>query len=313
MSTSPTIDWQTSGVKRWCAVLDKLPHSAVEQTWAFGEATRLHARRQIMRGIITYKGADIGLIQAQGRSFGPLTFWLLPRGPHFVEDVPEDVKAVVYRLIRQKLNIRQGDFLLWLPELTDTPESLKTMRTLRMRRLVTGYHSGWLDLTPTPKILRGNFRKNWLGALKLAEKSKLKVRLSHTGKTLTWLLEQADKHRKTGGYQGTSGAFAHMLAGLTPNRGDILTLTAEQDGKPIAGMLFIIHGKCATYYMGWNGEDGRPLNAHHLLLWHGIQELHNRHITALDLGGIWTDSNTGVARFKLGVTPKVYSLAGIFA
>jgi hypothetical protein len=311
MSTSTHIDWSGHGVRRWEALIGALTRPSVEQTWAFGEAIRLHARRDVRRGIVVHNGHDVGLVQAQGRVAGPARFWLIARGPHFIDDLPPDVMATGHRLVREAFKIRQGDFLLWMPEKPDSPQSRADMAALGMRRLVTGYHSGWLDIRD-PQHTRAHLHANWLGALKTAEKSGLKTHVAHTGKQLTWLLTQADKHRKSGRYQGTSGAFAHLLAGLNPNRGDVLTLIATVENTPVAGMLFLRHGHAATYYIGWNGEDGRRLNAHHLLLWQAVVELNRRGTQWLDLGGISTDDAPGVARFKLGTNPQVYSLAGVF-
>ncbi|MBI1364004.1 MAG: peptidoglycan bridge formation glycyltransferase FemA/FemB family protein [Proteobacteria bacterium] len=312
MSTSTTIDWQNHSVRRWSAVLENLPRSAVEQTWAFGEAVRIHARRQIRRGIIVHNGQDIGLLQAQGRQMGPITFWLLARGPAFIADTPKEVSDTAHKLTCDAFPIRKGDILLWMPEKTDSPQSYAEMADLGKRQLITGYHSAWLDLKKTEEEILEKAHSSWRRNLKTIQKKGLKTQLNHTGKTLTWLLEQADAHRKSGGYSGTSGAFAHLVSGLTSQRGDVITLTAAIENTPVAGMLFLKHGTSATYYIGWNGESGRKLNAHHLLLWEAIKELKKRGVTWMDLGGINTDDATGVAHFKLGIHPEVYSLAGLF-
>jgi lipid II:glycine glycyltransferase (peptidoglycan interpeptide bridge formation enzyme) len=54
------------------------------------------------------------------------------------------------------------------------------------------------------------------------------------------------------------------------------------------------------------------LNAHHLILWRAIEELRERGVRILDLGGVNTIRSAGVARFKMRTGGKVLTLAGTY-
>ena len=57
---------------------------------------------------------------------------------------------------------------------------------------------------------------------------------------------------------------------------DMLLLRARKDGRDIAAVLIFIHGKAATYQIGWTSPDlGRKCNAHHFLLWQAMDMLIN--------------------------------------
>ena len=92
---------------------------------------------------------------------------------------------------------------------------------------------------------------------------------------------------------------------------------AEQTGSccgpaTVAGMLFLRHGRSATYHIGWSNADGKRGGAHNLLMWRAMQGLKAAGVRWLDLGGIATDHGIGLARFKLGTGATVRQLSGTY-
>jgi len=77
-------------------------------------------------------------------------------------------------------------------------------------------------------------------------------------------------------------------------------------------MLFLIHGRRATYHVGWTSEAGRDNAAHNLILWTAMKELKARGVATLDLGGVNTQSGAGIARFKLETGGAVLRRAGAY-
>ncbi len=92
----------------------------------------------------------------------------------------------------------------------------------------------------------------------------------------------------------------------------ILTVRADVGRDRVAGMMFLIHGEAATYQVGWSGDVGREHNAHNLILWRAIEELRERGVRQLDLGGVNTTRSAGIARFKMGTGGQVLTCAGTF-
>lgn len=80
----------------------------------------------------------------------------------------------------------------------------------------------------------------------------------------------------------------------------------------MASMLFLRHGRTASYYIGWADEEGRKSNAHNRLLWEALSTMKQSGITDLDLGGINTHDLPGISRFKLGTGGRVLTLAGTY-
>ena len=74
----------------------------------------------------------------------------------------------------------------------------------------------------------------------------------------------------------------------------------------------LIHGEAATYQVGWTSDTGRDLHAHSLILWKGIEELRERGVRKLDLGGVNTTRSAGIARFKMSTGGQVLTCAGTF-
>ena len=96
-----------------------------------------------------------------------------------------------------------------------------------------------------------------------------------------------------------------------PSR-NLLSLRADMARDRLAGMMFLIHGQAATYQIGWTTQAGRDANAHHLMLWRGIEAVLERGVRLLDLGGVNTIRSAGVARFKMRTGGKVVTLAGTY-
>ena len=98
----------------------------------------------------------------------------------------------------------------------------------------------------------------------------------------------------------------------TPGTDSLLILKAEAQRELVAGMLFLRHGRSATYHIGWSNAQGKRGGAHNLLMWQAMLRLKAAGVRWLDLGGIATDHGVGLARFKLGTGATVSRLCGTY-
>ena len=68
-------------------------------------------------------------------------------------------------------------------------------------------------------------------------------------------------------YHGPSGRFVkEEFLAARPFR-DGLLLLARMKGETVAGIFILLHGRSASYRVGWTTEAGRSFNAHNFLLW----------------------------------------------
>jgi lipid II:glycine glycyltransferase (peptidoglycan interpeptide bridge formation enzyme) len=128
-----------------------------------------------------------------------------------------------------------------------------------------------------------------------------------------WLIQAEAAQRRERRYLSLPSGFvsAFQSANRKPSQA-LLTLAAELKHQPCAGMLFLVHGSTATYHLGWADDAGREHSAHNLLLWQACSLLAERGVQQLDLGGVNTQSNPGLARFKLGAGGRVVTWAGTY-
>lgn len=122
-----------------------------------------------------------------------------------------------------------------------------------------------------------------------------------------WLLVREAKQAKQRRYRRLPAAFTESWVRAGGRRCARL-FTAEHDGECVAAMLFLLHGRSATYHIGWSGPQGRALGAHNLLLWKAQLWMAERGIRSLDLDLIDTETTPGLARFKLGSGARIVTL-----
>jgi lipid II:glycine glycyltransferase (peptidoglycan interpeptide bridge formation enzyme) len=193
-----------------------------------------------------------------------------------------------------------------------TPEGgedeLDVLRDGGFSRVMTPYSTGVIDLTRAEPDLRAAMHQKWRNRLVAAEQAGLRIgRADRRPELYQWLLEQEARQQKLHRYAALPVALvpAWQEAG-----GGLRVLTARQGDETVAAMLFLIHGRRATYHIGWSSTEGKRLNAHNLILWHAIRKLKALGLAELDLGGLNTEDVPGIARFKLGAGAKLKTLCG---
>lgn len=306
------IAWQPCSRETWDALTRQAGRSSLEQAWAYGAAVESAQGLRAERGLIGQGGEPLALVQAfcAERLFARIARVL--RGPIWLIDPLEDPRAaeVCAAIARQFRRRRFGDFLFWLPELPDEPRSATMLRAQSLRPVVTGYSSIWLDLRPPLEDLRAGLHGKWRNALRQAEKAGFDVGVTSNPRRLEQSLQLYDRFRHKKRFVGPKGDLIAALA--HHDREAVVALTARRGGDPVAGVILVRHGKAATYLASWTSDAGRVGQAHNLLLWRGIETLKAGGTDWLDLGGVNTESQPGIARFKLGLGGEVFTLTGTY-
>jgi hypothetical protein len=183
-----------------------------------------------------------------------------------------------------------------------------------LSRVMTGYSTVMLDLRQPQAELRRKLEGKWRNRLaKVEADDSLRVQVQADRQACQQLLARENEQRQSRGFHGlpTPLVPAFIDAHAKPSQA-LLMSTAKQGKETVAAMLFLLHGRGATYHMGWSNEVGRKLNVHNLLLWRAMAQLQAQGVEQLDLGGVNTHDLPGISRFKLGTGGQVLTLAGTY-
>lgn len=312
-----TSGWDDCSRGDWDTYLAACGKSSLEQSWAYGSAVAAVGGRRVQRGVIRCDGEPLAMVQAFVlRRFLPASLVQILRGPLWLRGCNSEERRAAYRAIRDRFRWRRRELLVWMPELPEAPESERLMRATGCRRMVTGYSSLWLDLRQDSAALRAALHGKWRNALRRSENRGLRVRSGPGEARLDWLLERHEAFRRKAGFVGPPAALVRAIA-ADAAREELHVLGAYDDAaddrsEPLAGILLFGHGRSATYYVGWTSAAGRRAQAHNLLLWRAIEALKASGTQWLDLGGVDARHAPGVARFKLGLGGKLFTLSGTY-
>ena len=293
------IAWDQTRPRDW----ERMAQSGgMQQAWAYGAACASLGGR-VLRAEIRCEGRTIGLAQLIHRKFALFHASVCTRGPVWL-DASADLRSEGLRALRRSLP------LPWLRGLFVTPDDTETgvLRRAGLSRVMTPYTTAIIDLTRDAKSLRAAMHQKWRNRLSAAERAGLQIgRADRRPDRYRWLLDLESKQQKAERYAALPPAFVTgwQLAG-----GDVRVFTAFANDAPIAVMLFLLHGRRATYHIGWTNTQGRRHSAHNLILWRAILKLKAKGVAELDLGGLNTRDNPGIARFKLGAGAQPHVLCG---
>ena len=283
---------------------------ALQQDWAYGFSLTVPGVT-CHRAEVILDGETVALAQFICRRYGfVLSVALCTRGPLWLKPLAADVRARIYQHIKRSLPLARPRLALFSPEITDPTDA----SVARLIRVMTGYSTLMIDLTRSGEQLRAELDARWRNRLGAAEKSGLTIVNDEVApEYVKWLLAAEQAQRAEKSFHGLPVAFVerYIQAG-TSTKQTALILHAEHQGRRIAAMLFLLHGRVATYHIGWADQTGRETNAHKLILWRAFEILRTRGITTLDMGGVNTHDLPGISRFKLGMGGTVVTFAGMF-
>ncbi len=307
------IHWDGVSRRDWRRLTEDADGCALEQSWAYGDAMAARPGTEVRRAVLKDRDGPAAAVQVFARRLGSfVTLVQILRGPVWVRRSPSRAQiSAAIQCICTTVKRGPREILFWTPELDDTAETDALMRQCGKRRVITGYGSARLDLGAEPDLLRAGLQVKWRNALANAEAGPLEVGKVRDAGSVRRLLEHYHALQRKRHFGGpTAATLQHIVAGAP--RDDIVMPRATLDRDPVAGALFIRHGRAATYSVGWSGPPGRRHNAGTLLLWRGALALRDRGTAVLDLGGIDTRRAPGIARFKLGAGGTPYALAGTY-
>jgi hypothetical protein len=284
---------------------------ALQQDWAYGACMKALGV-QVLRGVVTREGEPLALAQFIVRFFGGklASMAVCSMGPVWLAAVSAHEKKQAYQILKKTIPLKKLRLVLFTP----CDAAASDLGLSSWRRVMTGQSTVVLDIAKPLEDLRAGLDRRWRAPLMRAESSELKIhRVGTNAGQYRWLLDVEMQQREKRGFMGLPLQFfdLYVQSRGQPSK-NILTIRADFGRDRVAGMMFLIHGEAATYHVGWNSDVGRDLHAHHLILWHGIQELKARGVRILDLGGVNTIRSAGIARFKISTGGQVITYAGSY-
>jgi len=299
------IRWNDTPRKTW----DRAMHRAAwSQGWAYGAALAAQGRL-VHRAAIVDDGETIGHAQFTGRAFfGCLHVATCARGPVWAVEAGEGARREAYRLLRATIPLPwpRGVFLTPDAAGEDTP-----LRAARYRQVMSPYSTATLDLTLPDDALMRAMQGKWRNRLRRAEDAAIKVTVTQAKPGgYDWILREEEAQQRARRYRTLPPALVLAWQGQGGAGDGVMVATASRGGERLGAMLFVLHGAGALYHIGVASAAGRAANAHTLTLWRAMRALRKRGIETLDLGGVDTVENPGIARFKLGSGAWVRTLCG---
>lgn len=290
---------------------------SMQQSWAYGEAM-VAMGVQVHRAAVRDGGKLVGIAQFVARRLaGYIGLASCSRGPVWYPAVTGPQRAQLQRQFKQEMPTRWWRATLISPAVG--ADALLPGEMQGLQRVMTGYSTVMLDLRQDLSVLRQALEGKWRNRLVKAEASAMQVRVAPDRRLCAELLERERWQRAKRNFYGLPTAFvdAYLDAHDAQSPGFWVASAhahgdAQHDAPAMAAMLFLRHGRLASYYIGWADEAGRKLNAHNRLLWQAMEALKQQGVTDLDLGGINTHDLPGISRFKLGTGGRVLTLAGTY-
>ena len=265
----------------------------LHQSPAYGQAmVRFGAKVQVLR--ITESGNCLAHAQILSRRIMGLPLHWIPRGPIWAPGLSFEDQTALLAQAHHASGLRG----LWLATPDDEAASAP-YTALGYRPLLTPQYVAELLLDPDPDIMRARQHGKWRNRLRRAEDAGLKLthRPFNPARDAP-LLDLECRQRKYKRYTDLPSDFVLHWSQDAPKATRVFQI---HDGtRPLAFMIFLLHGPRATYQIGWRDRDRAPPSAHHLLLWQAAKYLARKGFQQMDLGTLDTETTPGLTRFKLG-------------
>jgi len=272
------IQWDQLTKVQWQARLATQPYG-LRQDWDFGQSMACLGAR-VGRAVVFEAGQAVAMAQVLQRPglrvIGQGPVWLAPL-------VDAQKRGIIRRLARHC-----GACIV-------TPA--QPLAGWGMVPLITPKASALWNIQQSPEALRKGLSGKWRNRLVRAEDAVKPTSLALP--KLRELIAHEATQRRARGYHNLPGELA------TDWFGKSLALGWFSHGALQAGMVFLIHGHTASYFVGWASALGRAAFAHGPILWQAALNLRNRGVRGLDLGDVNTDRGASLARFKLGTGARV--------
>lgn len=170
--------------------------------------------------------------------------------------------------------------------------------------------TGLIDLRKTEQILLSNCKGKWRNTLRKSESFGYPVEVCETKDEFYRFIAQYEQFQVSKGFKGIKSDFLKRLFDGNSKGTLVPILYKIQSGNADAYLLAIrALGKC-TYCVGITNDVARKHQLNSLLLWRSILDAKKDGCKVYDLGGITTETPSGIKKFKLGTNPFILKSDG---
>lgn len=312
------IDWMDSPNDAWRDVWARVRRPPLLQDPCYIRAMAILQQQTMRFGLITRDGAALGVVSVlEAKAIGGLLHALiLDRGPCWLpqaggmQDWKDFLRAMDATAPLRPLRKRR-----LMLELPDSPAASAMVAGMGWPRLAAlkPYQTMWLSLAGDVADWRARLRPDFRQRLNKADRAGLTIDWDDTGTALPWLLQEYAADKGARGYAGPRPETILALCAAFGPTGQLRIARVLKDGTPVAGGLFFLHGRAATYQIGVVLSAGRAACANHFLMWQAMQTLRKAGIDDIDLGGI-NDANgmAGVNAFKQALGGDILRLVPVY-
>ena len=309
-------DWTKRTVKEWRDLFAEVPRFNVLQAMPYARAVR-SVDQKITRYALIKRGAEaVGIVAIQEIKLGLVHVIDLYRGPLWFEaDPPVSWLEEFADLFSKTYPSRWLRRRRWLPEWEGSPETDAILKRHGFKFTTQTYETVWLDLSLAEDDLRRRLKSNWRNHLNQGERSISRITQDWTGATADLFLRQYGVDLTLKGYRGRKPNFVReeITAALLFREVVIFwAFDAKDTASPVAAILLFLHGRSASYRVGWTTDVGRKANAHNVLLWEATCVLKKRGLMFFDLGGVEPATGEGLTQFKYGLGGQEFRTPGVF-
>jgi lipid II:glycine glycyltransferase (peptidoglycan interpeptide bridge formation enzyme) len=292
------------------------------QHWQYGAAKEETGSWKAVRFVISDGNQIIGLAQFLARTL-PLLGGIarMNRGPMLSKEIAEgDREDVSFKALAALMKEAKRRFW-WVvqiaPELPESDTTINALQDIGLKRLDQPTSaSGLVSLSYDEEALIMSLKGKWRNCLRKGQKSGVHVS-TVVGKSpdFNTLIDSYRELQQDKGFQGIPDSLIDALAKQEGEGWEFTLFTANEEGstdinKSIGILVSLRHGDTSTYFIGSTNDTGRKLQVNYVLLWEAVLYAKRNGCDWFDIGGLNTTTPKGIAHFKSGLNPELYSLVG---
>jgi len=301
----------------WNSYIKKCKIKSLTQSWNYGLAKQEAEGWAICRYVV-YDGhaSPIALFQVLFKKI-PLIGGIcrINKGPLIIHNNKNDEDLSLYAIeaITKKLRKERFWMIQFAPLLGPSIYIDNGLKKIGFKKTKhPPQDSGLISLAENEDEIMLEFKPRVRTNLRKAIRN-IHVKSSDNGHDfIDLLLERYNAQQLEKEFEGTSDK---MMRALLNNQSDdfkcnILVGYLDEDEPPIGVLLSIQHHDFSEYVVGVFNDIGRKNNVSTLLLWAAMIASKNNGGLWFDVGGLNEFTTSGIARFKNGFRPQLYSLCG---